>query len=103
MDVLLFLFVKIGLDLLGFYLKFLLGNKYIVGFVDLFFGWLEVYVVLDKIVVMIVYLIIEEIFFCYGVFMEIIIDNGIENENRIVKDVLEVLNIFYVKILYYYL
>lgn len=103
MDVLFFLFVKIGLDFLGFYLKLLLGNKYIVEFVDFNFGWFEVFVVLDKIVVIIVYLIIEEIFLCYGILLEIIIDNGIENENRIVKEILDVLNIFYVKMFYYYL
>lgn len=48
MDILFFFMVKMGFDLFGLYLIFLLGNKYIVLFIDIYFGWLEVFFVFNK-------------------------------------------------------
>lgn len=97
-----FPFAKIGLDLSGPYPKSLSGNKYIVGFVDLLSGWPEAYAVPDKTAATIAHLIIEEIFPRHGAPMEIITDNGTENENRTVKETLEALNISHVKTSYYH-
>lgn len=79
-----FLWVKIVVDLLGLYLILLLGNCYIVGFIDIYSGYLDVFLVKNKIVENVVYFIIEEIFLCYGCLLVFISDNGIEN---IVKEV----------------
>lgn len=72
------------------------------GFVDLLSGWPEAYAVPDKTAATIAHLIIEEIFPRHGAPMEIITDNGTENENRTVKETLEALNISHVKTSYYH-
>lgn len=54
------------------------------GFIDIYSGYLEVFLVKNKIVENVVYFIIEEIFLCYGCLLVFISDNGIEN---IVKEV----------------
>ena len=88
-----FSFAKIGLDLSGPYPQSLSGNKYIVGFVDLYSGWPEAFAVPDKTAATIAHLIIEEIFPRFGAPLEIITDNGTENENKVVRETLQELNI----------
>lgn len=67
------------------------------GFVDLYSGWPEAFAVPDKTAATIAHLIIEEVFPRYGAPLEIITDNGTENENRTVKETLHALNISHVK------
>ena len=93
---------KIGLGLSGPYPKSLSGNKYIVGFVDLYSGLPEAFAVPEKTSAIIVHLIIEGIFPRYGARLEIITNNRTENENRTVKETLEALNISHVKTSYYH-
>lgn len=76
-------FAKLGLDLSGPYPRSLSGNRYIVGFINLFSGWPEAFAVPDKKAENIAHLVIEEIFPRYGAPLQIITDNGTENENRI--------------------
>lgn len=97
-----FSFAKIGLDLSGPYPKYLSGNKHIVGFVDLYSGRPEAFAVPDKTAATIAHLIIKEIFPRHGAPLEIITDNGTENENRTVKETLDALNISHVKTSYYH-
>ena len=97
-----FSFAKIGLDLSGPYPQSLSGNKYIVGFVDLYSGWPEAFAVPDKTAATIAHLIIEEIFPRFGAPLEIITDNGTENENKVVRETLQELNISHVKTSFYH-
>lgn len=69
MEIFFYFFVKILFDLLGFYLIIFFGNKYIVFLIDIYLGWLEVFCVVDKLVDNIVYIILDEIFFCNGCFL----------------------------------
>ena len=55
-------FAKIGLALSGPYRTKMLGNKYIIGFIDLYSGWPEAFTVPDKSADNIAHLITEEIF-----------------------------------------
>lgn len=97
-----FSFAKIGLDPSGPYPRSLSGNKYIVGFVDLYSGWHGAFAVPDKTSATSAHLIIEDIFPRYGAPLEIITDNGTENENRTVKETIDALNISHVKTYYYH-
>ena len=90
-------FAKIGLDLSGPYPTSLSGNKYIVGFIDLYSGYPEAYAVPDKSADNIAHLLIDEIFPRYGSPLEIITDNGTENVNKVMKETLETLNIHHVR------
>ncbi len=78
------------------------GNKYIVSFVDLYSGYPEAFAVPDKTAATIAHLIIEEIFPRYGSVLEIITDNGSENVNKAVKEMLETLNIHHVTTSFYH-
>lgn len=69
-----FSFYKIGIDLSGPYPKILSGNKYSVGFVDLYSGWAEM---VPR----------------HGAPFQIIADNGSENENKLTRESLEELSI----------
>ena len=95
-------FAKIGLDLSGPYPTSLSGNKYIVGFIDLYSGYPEAFAVPDKSADNIAHLIIDEIFPRYGSPLEIITDNGSENINRVVRETLEALNIHHVQTSFYH-
>lgn len=101
-DILPYPFAKLGLDLSGSYPRSLSGNRYIVGFVDVFSGWPEAFAVPDKKAENIAHLLIDEIFPRYGAPLQIITDNGTENENRIVKETLMTLNISHVTTSYYH-
>lgn len=95
-------FAKLGLDLSGPYPRSLSGNRYIVGFIDLFSGMPDAFAVPDRKAENIAHLVIEEIFPRYGAPLQIITDNGTENENRIVKETLMTLNVSHVTTSYYH-
>ncbi|MCG8078877.1 MAG: DDE-type integrase/transposase/recombinase [Candidatus Thiodiazotropha taylori] len=90
-------FAKIGLDLSGPYPTSLSGNRYIVGFIDLYSGYPEAFAVPDKSADNIAQLLIDEIFPRYGSVLEIVTDNGSENVNRVMRETLEALNINHVR------
>ena len=95
-------FAKVGLDLSGPYTRTLAGNKYIVSFIDWYSGWVEAFAVPDKCADTIAHLILEEIFPRFGAPLEIVTDNGTENENKVVREVLQTLNIHHVRTSYYH-
>lgn len=95
-------FAKLGLDLSRPYPRSLSGNRYIVGFVEVFSGWPEAFAVPDKKAENIAHLLIDIIFPRYGATLQIITDNGTENENRIVKETPMTLNISHVTTSYYH-
>ena len=95
-------FAKVSLDLSGPYPTSLAGNKYIVSFVDWYSGWPEAFAVPDKCAETIAHLILEEIFPKFGAPLELVTDNGTENENRVVRAVLKSLNVHHVKTSYYH-
>ena len=101
MDIPLYPFAKLSLDLSGPYPKSLSGNRYIIAFVDWYSGWPEAFAVPDKTAETIAHLIINEIFPRFGCPLELVTDNGSENCNKIVKETLEVLNIHHVRTSYY--
>ena len=95
-------FAKIGLDLSGPYPLTVSGNEYIAKFVDWYSGWLEAYPIPDKMGERIADLLIEEIFPGYGSCLQLVIDNGTEFYNRIVKETLEALNISQITTSFYH-
>ena len=95
-------FAKIRLDLSGPYPTTMSGNKYIIGFIDLYSGWPEAFAVPDKSADNIAHLIIEEIFPRFDAPLQIVSDNGTENVNRTVKQVLEALNVHHVTTSFYH-
>ena len=93
--------IKVSLALYGPYPKTLSGNKYIVSFVNRFSGWSKAFAVPDKTADTIAHLLIEEIFPCFGCRLELVTDNGTENVNRVMKEILSTLNIHYVTTSFY--
>ena len=95
-------FAIIGVDLSGPYPTTLSGNKYIIGFIDLYSGWPEAFAVPDKSADNIAHLLIDEIFPRFGAPLQIISDNGTENVNSTVKETMEALNIDHVTTSFYH-
>lgn len=87
---------KLSLDLSGPYPKTLSGNKYIIAFVDWYSGWPEAFSVPNKEASTVAHLLMEEIFPRFGCPLQIVTDNGTENVNRVMKEVMAVLNIDHV-------
>ena len=88
---------KLSLDLSGPYPQTLSGNKYIAGFVCWYSSWIEAFSLPNKEAATIAHLIIEEIFPRFGCPLQIVTDNGTENVNRIMKEVLTFLNVDHVR------
>ena len=84
---------KLSLDLSGPYPKKMSGNKFIIAFVDWFSGWPEAFAVPDKTADTVAHLLIEEIFPRYGCSLQIVMDNGLENVNKVVQETMRSLNI----------
>lgn len=82
-EVPLYHFAKIGLDLSGHYSPTFSGNKYIVSYVDLYYGWPKCGV----------YLVIEEIFLRFCCQREILTNNGTVNINQKVRSTLETMDV----------
>ena len=93
MDVPAYLFEKVSLDITDQYGETLRGNVYIVSFVDWLTNWAEAYAVSDKKAQTVASLILTEIFPVYGAPLEILIDNGAENVNEIMRETMASLNI----------
>lgn len=90
-------FQKVSLDLSGPYETTLSGNKYIVAFCDWFSGWPEAFSVPNKEANTIAHLLLEEIFPRFGCCLQLVSDNGSENVNKVMKEVMERLNIDHVR------
>lgn len=91
-----FPFAKINLDISGPYPRSLSGNKYILSFVDQYSGWPEAFATPDKAADTVVQLLIDEIIPRFGCPLQIVTDNGTENENRLMRETLEAFNIDHV-------
>ena len=87
---------KISLDLSGPYPTSMSGNRYIIAFVDWFSGWPEAFAVPDKTADTVAHLLLEHIFPRFGCPLQIVTDNGTENVNQIIKNVLDTLKINHV-------
>ena len=87
---------KVSLDLSGPYPTSMSGNRYIIAFVDWFSGWPEAFAVPDKTADTVAHLLLEHIFPRFGCSLQIVTDNGTENVNKVIKDVLESLKIDHV-------
>ena len=93
---------KCAVDVGGPYPTSLSVNKYIVSFIDLFSGYSEALACPDKSAQTIAHLIIDEIFVRYSCPLEILSDNGSENINQTVKEILAELNIHHVTTSFYH-
>ena len=102
MDVPPYPFAKVSLDVSGPYPRTLSGNKYIVAFVDHYSGWPEAFATPDKSADTIVQLLLEEIIPRHSCPLQIVTDNGSENENRVMRETLQVLNIDHVTTSFYH-
>lgn len=93
---------KISLDLSGPYPTSMSGNKYIIAFVDWFSGWPEAFGVPDKTANTVAHLLLESIITRHGCPLQIVTDNGTENVNKVVEEVLEILNVNHVLTSFYH-
>ena len=93
---------KLSMDISGPYLTPLSGNRYILGFVDHYSDWPEVFAIPDKSAQNIAHILVDEIFLRFGCPCEIVTDNGTENENKVMKEVFSQLNIHHVTTSLYY-
>ena len=93
---------KCAVDVSRPYPTSLSGNKYIVSFIDLFSGYPEAFACPDKSAQTIAHLIIDEIFVRYSCPLEILSDNGSENINQTVKEILAELNIHHLTTSFYH-
>ena len=90
------------MDISGPYLTPLSGNRYILGFVDHYSDWPEVFAIPDKSAQNIAHILVDEIFLRFGCPCEIVTDNGTENENKVMKEVFSQLNIHHVTTSFYH-
>ena len=72
-------FCHIGVDVSGPYPTTLSGNKYIIGFIDLYSGWPEAFSVPAKTTDNVAHLLIEEIIPRHSGIQILTSDNGGEN------------------------
>ena len=89
MDVPPYTFAKVSLDLSGPYPTILFGNKYTVAFGDHYSGWPEAYAVPDKSADTAALLLMEQIILRHSCPLQLVTDNGTENENRIMRETLK--------------
>ncbi len=87
---------KLSLDVSGPYPTSMTGNKYIIAFVDWFSGWAEAFATPDKTADTVAHLLLEEIFPRFGCPLEIVTDNGTENVNKKMREVMTALKINHV-------
>jgi hypothetical protein len=102
MDIPPYPFAKISLDLSGPYPRSLSGNKYILSVVDHYSGWPEAFPIPDKSAENVAHIILDEIIPRFGCPLQVVSDNGTENENRIVRETLKEMNIDHITTSYYH-
>ena len=69
------------------------GNKYIVGFIDVYSGWPEAFTVPNKKAENIANLLLEEVFPRFSAPLKLLCDNAGENVSQIMKETLNALTI----------
>ena len=95
-------FCHIGVDVSGPYPTTLSGNKYIIGFIDLYSGWPEAFSVPAKTTDNVAHLLIEEIIPRHSGIQILTSDNGGENYSKVMQEVCEELNIKHIKTSFYH-
>ena len=78
------------------------GNKYIIGFIDLYSGWPEAFSVPAKSTDNVAHLLIEEFIPRHSGFQILTSDNGGENCSKVMQEVCEELNIKHIKTSFYH-
>ena len=96
-----FPFSRVSLDVSGPYPESLSGNKYVVTFICMYFGYIECFPTPEKSSSVIAHLIVEEIIPRYECCLEVLHDNGLENIAKQVQDLLSYMKINSVKTSYY--
>jgi transposase InsO family protein len=86
----------------GPYPTTLSGNKYIIGFIDLYSGWPEAFSVPAKTTDNVAHLLIEEIIPRHSGIQILTSDNGGENCSKVMQEVCEELNIKHIKTSFYH-
>jgi len=94
-------FAKIALDLSGPYPTTLSGNKYIIGFICLYSGFPEIFACDSKEADNVCHLLIDEIIPRYGAPLALVTDNGSENVNYKVRELLESQRVHHIKTSFY--
>ena len=92
-DVPSYLFEKISMDVSGPSGETPRGDKYIVNFVDWLTNWPEAFAVPDKKAQTVAGLLLTKIIPRFGTPLELVSDNGPENDNEIMQQTVESLNI----------
>ena len=95
-------FAKVSMDISGPYPTSLSGNKYILSVVDHYSGWPEAFALPDKSADNVAHVVIDEIFPRFGCPLQIVSDNGAENENKVIRKTLKELNVDHVTTSFYH-
>ena len=101
-DAPLYPFGKLGLDISGSYPKTLSGNRYTISFIEWYSGWPKAFSVPDKTVETLAPLLLEEIIPRYIIPLQIVTDNSSENNNMVMKHILQEMNINHITTSYYH-
>jgi transposase InsO family protein len=95
-------FCHIGVDVSGPYPTTMLGNTYIIGFIDLYSGWPEAFSMPANTTDNVAHLLIEEIIPRHSGIQILTSDNGGENCFKVMQKVCEELNIKHIKTSFYH-
>lgn len=95
-------FAKVSMDISGPYPTSLSGNKYILSVVDHYSGWPEAFALPDKSAESVAHVVIDEVFPRFRCPLQIVTDNGTENENRVIRETLKELNVDHVTTSFYH-
>ncbi|CAC5422638.1 unnamed protein product [Mytilus coruscus] len=95
-------FCHVGVDLSGPYPTTMSGNRYIIGFIDLYSGWPEAFSVATKSTDNVAHLLIEEITSRHSGIQILTSDNGGENCSKAMEEVCKELNIKHIKTSFYH-
>jgi len=95
-------FAKVSMDISGPYPRSLSGNKYILSIVDHYSGWPEAFPLPDKSAENVAHVVIDEVVPRFGCPLQVVTDNGTENENKVMRETLKTLNIDHVTTSFYH-
>ena len=95
-------FAKVSMHISGPYPTSLFGYKYILSVVDHYSGWQEAFALPDKSAENVGHVVIDEIFPRFGCPLQIVSDNGTENENKVIRETLKEMNVDHVTTSFYH-
>lgn len=92
---------RVYLDFLGFLFVIKNYNSYILMMVDQFIKWVECILLLVQMVEVIVCVVINEFFICFGYFFQIFIDQGINFISEFFIKMCKMFKIYKIRIIFF--